>query len=118
MQNAEYFRVLIFFCAVVAIYAFAAIISIKWLLYKFGIVALSQRKSQRWFRRMILSLSFIGLLCIAYGYFIEPYRISITRVEIKSEKLPGGTSAIRIIHISDLHSDAQARLEKRLPEII
>jgi predicted MPP superfamily phosphohydrolase len=118
MQNAEYLRVTIFFSLVLGIYAFAAIIVIKWLLHKFGIAEFSQRKSQVWFRRMIFSLSFIGLLCIAYGYFIEPYRISITRVEIKTEKFPGGTSPVRIIHISDLHSDAKQRLEKQLPEVI
>ncbi|MBI3650961.1 MAG: metallophosphoesterase family protein [Acidobacteria bacterium] len=118
MQNAEYLRVTIFFSLVVAIYAFAAILVIKWLLHKFGIAALSQHKSQVWFRRIIFSLSLIGLLCIGYGYFIEPYRISITRVEIKSDKLASGASPIRLVHISDLHSDAKARLEKQLPEII
>jgi uncharacterized protein len=118
MQNAEYLRVTIFFSLVLAVYAFAAIIVIKWLLHKFGIAEFSQRKNQVWFRRMIFSLSFIGLLCITYGYFIEPYRISITRIEIKTEKFPGGTSPIRIIHISDLHSDAKPRLEKQLPEMI
>ena len=97
MQNAEYFRIIIFFSLVVAIYTFATIIFIKWLLHKFGSAALSQQKNQVWFRRIIFSLSFIGLLCIAYGYFIEPYRISITRVEIKSEKLAGGAKPIRIV---------------------
>jgi predicted MPP superfamily phosphohydrolase len=118
MQNAEFIRVIIFFSLVAAIYAFVAIICIKWLLHKFGKAALSRQKGQVWFRRIILSLSLIGLLCIGYGYFIEPYRVAVTRIQIKSEKLPKGANPIRLIHISDLHSDPTPRLEKQLPEII
>jgi uncharacterized protein len=118
MQNAELIRAIIFFGLVAAIYAFAAIICIRWLLQRFGKTSLSQQRSQMWFRRTILSLSLIGLFCIGYGYFIEPYRIDITHVQIKSEKLPKGANPIRLIHISDLHSDPTIRLEKKLPEII
>jgi predicted MPP superfamily phosphohydrolase len=118
MQNAELIRAIIFVSLVAAIYAFAAIICIKWLLQKLGRTSLPQQRGQVWFRRTILSLSFIGFLCIGYGYFIEPYRVAVTRVQIKSEKLPKGANPIRLIHISDLHSDPTPRLEKQLPEII
>jgi predicted MPP superfamily phosphohydrolase len=118
MQNAELIRAIIFFSLVAAIYAFAAIICIKWILQKLGRTSLPQQRGQVWFRRTILSLSFIGLLCIGYGYFIEPYRVAITRIQIKSEKLRQGANPIRLIHISDLHSDPTPRLEKQLPEII
>jgi predicted MPP superfamily phosphohydrolase len=118
MQTAEFIRVLTFLSLVGAIYACAAIIGIKWLRHKFGGAGLSQQRGQVWFRRLILSLSCIGLLCIGYGYFIEPYRLSITRVQIKSEKLPKEAKPIRLIHISDVHSDPTPRLEKQLPETI
>lgn len=118
MQTAEFIRVLSFFSLVVAIYAFAAILSVKWLRHKFGGAGLSQKTGQRWFRRMILTLSCIGLLCIGYGYFIEPYRLSISRVQIPSDKLPKDAKPIRLIHISDVHSDPTPRLEMQLPETI
>lgn len=118
MQNAELIRAIIFFSLVAATYAFAAIICIRWLLHKLGKAPLSRQKGQVWFRRIILSLSLIGLLCIAYGYFIEPYRVAITRIQIKSQKLAKDAKPIRLIHISDLHSDPTPRLEKQLPEII
>jgi predicted MPP superfamily phosphohydrolase len=58
------------------------------------------------------------VLCIAYGYFVEPYWPAVTHVQITSGNLPPGSSPIRIAHISDLHSDARPRLEERLPDII
>src|SRR5262245_45719341 len=118
MLTAEYIRVLIFLSLVIAVYVFAALIVMKWLLQKFAGTRLSQHKGQVWFRRIILSLSLAGLLCVAYGYFIEPYRISITRVQIKSNKLASDASPIRLVHISDLHSDPKPRLEEQLPAII
>jgi uncharacterized protein len=118
MQTAEFIRVLIFLSLVAATYAFAAILCVKWLRHKFGGARLSQKPGQRWFRRGILSLSCIGLLCIGYGYFIEPYRLSISRVQIQSDKLPKDAKPIRLIHISDMHSDPTPRLEKQLPETI
>ncbi len=118
MQTAESIRMLIFLSLIAAIYTFAALIVIKWLLHKFKSTRLSQQKAQVWFRRLILGLSFIGLLCFAYAYFIEPYRLSITRLQIQSAKLASGTKPIRIVHLSDLHSDPKLRLEEQLPLVI
>ena len=55
---------------------------------------------------------------MAYGYFIEPKWLAITRVRIPSTKLSKTTEPIRLVHISDLHSDALPRLEERLPDVI
>ena len=67
---------------------------------------------------MILSLAFIGLLCIGYGYFIEPNSLAVSRVEIPTSKLPHGKRAIRLVHFSDLHSDPRPRLEPALVQAI
>ena len=68
--------------------------------------------------RASLVLASIGLGCIAYGYFVEPYRLSVTHVDIPTSKMRHGSTAIRIVHFSDLHSDPKARLEPRLPPAI
>ena len=57
----------------------------------------------------------MGCLCIAYGYFVEPYRPQISTVSIETEKLSHAT--FRIVQISDLHCSRKVRLEKRLPVI-
>ena len=72
----------------------------------------------RWVRRGIVALAGAAPLCIAYAYFIEPYWLEVTHVRLPMAKLPAGARAIRIVHISDLHCESQARLEADLPRIV
>ncbi|MBC8378128.1 MAG: metallophosphoesterase [Planctomycetes bacterium] len=58
----------------------------------------------------------IGIVCILYGYFIEPYWPEINRISIQTDKLKKTT--FRVVQISDLHCDNKVRLEKTLPGII
>jgi hypothetical protein len=69
-------------------------------------------------RRLILLhiLTAIGLLCILWGFFIEPYRLQTTFITISTPKLEG--TSFRIVQISDLHCGKKARLEPRLPDAI
>ena len=57
----------------------------------------------------------IGSLCMVYAYTVEPYWPQVTHVRLTSAKL---RTPLRIVHISDLHSEGKIRLEKRLPELI
>jgi predicted MPP superfamily phosphohydrolase len=113
----EDFVLLSFIAFVAAVFLLAALAVIRIMLRRFGRLAAPSR-AHVLMQRVVLMLALAGLLCIAYGYFIEPYRLSITRVRIETAKLPRGTRPIRLIHISDLHSDPQVRLEERLPGVI
>jgi predicted MPP superfamily phosphohydrolase len=64
------------------------------------------------------SLAVAGAACIAYGYGAEPYWPAVIQVKIPSSRLPRGSRSLRIVHISDLHSDPKPRLEERLPGLI
>lgn len=59
-------------------------------------------------------LGIAGLFCFAYGLY-EPYVLDVSRVQVTSSKVHKGSLAIRILHITDLHSDGIDRLENRLP---
>ena len=118
MQTGENLRILIFLSIIATVYILAAAIVIRWGLQKFHFTTLSNKPGHVWLRRIVVSLALLGFLCMAYGYFIEPYWPSVTHLQIKSSKLSAGSDPIRIIHISDLHSDPKARLEERLPELI
>jgi len=111
-------RVLLFIGLVVIIYLLAAVILISWLLRKFNLISLSESRWQQWFARIILALAGVGVLCVCYGYFVEPYWLSVSQIQIKSSKLPRGSNPVRVVHISDLHSDPKPRLEERLPQAI
>ncbi|MGA2266624.1 MAG: metallophosphoesterase [Phycisphaerae bacterium] len=75
-------------------------------------------KHFRWTRRIIVVLAVAGLLCVAYGYFIEPYWLEVTYVRLETDKLPPGSRPIRIVQVSDLHCEAKERLEGDLPYVI
>jgi predicted MPP superfamily phosphohydrolase len=76
------------------------------------------RRMQMFVDRLSLLLAIFGLACIGWGYFVEPYRLTISRVAIRSPKILPGSSPVRIVHFSDLHSDPKARLEPELPAAV
>jgi predicted MPP superfamily phosphohydrolase len=67
--------------------------------------------------RVIFPLGTIGVLCVLYGWLIEPYWLSIEHIKLQSDKIPEGQS-IRVVQLSDLHCDPKPRLERRLPAVI
>lgn len=68
----------------------------------------------RWARRAVLVLAAAAVGCVAWGYFVEPYWLEQTHVSVRCGRLPAGSRPIRIVHISDLHTEAKVRLEEKL----
>lgn len=107
---------LIFTLLVAAVLAAAA-----WLLVTIVVRKLRRRpapRRHRWFRRTILAAAAGAVLCIAYGYFIEPWWLQITTIRVPTAKLPAGHRPIRIVLVSDLHCESKPRLETDLPQIV
>lgn len=118
MLPEEHFGILVFLGSIATVYTFAFGIIIRAILFRFKIGKISQKPMQIWFRRIILSLALIGVFCFTYGYFIEPYRLTVRNVEIKTSKFAKEDQRLKIVHISDLHSEAKVRLEEKLPAAI
>jgi predicted MPP superfamily phosphohydrolase len=55
----------------------------------------------------------LGGLCVLYGLFVEPWRLSLRRIPIESSKLTG---PLRAVHLSDLHIDRWSSFEENLLE--
>jgi len=100
----------VFVVCVAAVYLMAAVAALRLLRHR-------KLRALAAIDRIALVLAGIGLVCIAYG-FVEPYRIAISHVAIRSSKIPPGGRPIRIVHLSDLHSDDRPRLERRLLEVV
>ncbi|HEY8561713.1 MAG TPA: metallophosphoesterase [Pyrinomonadaceae bacterium] len=117
MTPREKYGLIVFLAAVAAVYIFAFGGLVRLLLEKSGVLKTAPSILQIRFRRLFFALALFGLACFAYAYFVEPYWLDVRRVEIKSAKIPAG-KRLRVVHISDLHSDPAARLEEKLPSAI
>lgn len=109
----------IIFAAIVFFFLAMAAYSLAILLYRRlrGIQEAIPPSRQRWMNRF-LAIGLIGSLCVLYGRFIEPHRVQVSHVTVQSEKIKPGLPPLRIIHISDLHSEPEPLLEERLPALI
>ncbi|MDD5073189.1 MAG: metallophosphoesterase [Candidatus Omnitrophica bacterium] len=61
-------------------------------------------------------LAAAGILCFLYGLLIEPHWIEVKRVEIESSKL--SRASLRIVQLSDLHTDPKGTNEKKVIEAV
>lgn len=115
MSKWEFFRAWVFVTAVGFVFAVAGLTILRW-----GIDRLAKRESKplSTFRRLMLGLAFLGLLCVGYAHWIEPYWIEVMRVQLNSPKLAQATRPIRLAHISDLHCDPVERVENKLVAIL
>lgn len=118
MDTAGTYRVLVFLAVVGTVYVLAAGILIRNLLRRFRGIGSPLKAAQIWYSRVVLGIAGVGILCGAYGYFVEPYWPSVTHIQIGSAKVVEGAGPVRVVLISDLHSDGKPRLEERLPGII
>jgi predicted MPP superfamily phosphohydrolase len=109
------FRVILFVSAVATVYALAALLLAedgwRWITGK------PKAATPPWVRRSVFSAAAAGLLCMAYGYWIEPYWPEVTRHRMAIPNLPKGVT-LRLVLLSDLHCDPEARLEPRLPALV
>src|SRR3989442_3668130 len=113
MLPDEIIRVALFLILVGGIYVYASIVLIRRVLRRPRGGPLRQFAGHA-----TIVLALIGTGCILYARFVEPYRLTITHTKISSSKIPTGARPIRIVHLSDIHSDATPRLEPALPDAV
>jgi predicted MPP superfamily phosphohydrolase len=106
-RPTEVFTVLAFLTAIAAVYVAAArILYRRW------------RRDRTPLRRRqmaIVTAAILGLVCMLYGRFVEPRWPEVTETRVATSRLPGGHRGVRLVHLSDLHSEAAPLLEADLP---
>lgn len=64
-----------------------------------------------------LGFQAIGTLLVIYGFWIEPHRLTLTRQQLTSAKLPESFK-LNVLHIGDLHVERITQREKELNRLI
>jgi predicted MPP superfamily phosphohydrolase len=118
VQRIEMIRVLVFLAVVAAVFALAARTLVRLAFERLGRAAPPTHRGVLLFRGVILTTAALGVACVAYGFLVEPNWPEVTHVSMTTPKLHAGARPIRIVHISDLHSEAKPRLEEKLPALI
>jgi predicted MPP superfamily phosphohydrolase len=72
----------------------------------------------RLWSRIVLGMAAAGVACMLYGRFVEPRWIEVTETRVPTGRLPSGHRGVRIVHLSDTHSDPEPLLEERLPAVV
>jgi uncharacterized protein len=104
------------------------IVLVYYLAFRWSVVRLKLRRrpprtafergfSQKRVGAVLVGAAVAGVLCMCYGFFVAPYRLTVSHHTIETDKIPKGKS-IRIVHLADLHVREFGPREKRLPEMV
>ena len=66
----------------------------------------------------LLPFLFFVTILIWYSFIFEPNNIQIERISVKIENLPESFDNIKIVHLTDFHSDGFSKREKRVLKIL
>lgn len=64
-----------------------------------------------------LALQVVGMLALYRGAVIEPGRLAMSELTIRSDRLAPGSAPLRVLHISDLHIERLGGREAKLLEL-
>src|SRR5262245_15380336 len=111
VRSEEVGRVLLFVGVLGVVYLSAAIVLWRRFVRR-------PRTPLTWLGRTVLAVAGLGVLCMAYGRFVEPRWLEVTTTRLPTSRLPAGHRGVRIVHLSDLHSIETPLLEDRLPGVV
>jgi predicted MPP superfamily phosphohydrolase len=114
MLISEIISVLIFGSVIIAVYATEGYLIVGAVRDK-----LRRKSSRRYWSKGVIVIhlfAVLGVICLVWGFFIEPYWIEVKTIEIPTSKLKH--SVVRVVQISDLHCRGRAGNEEKVVRLV
>lgn len=111
------FRAALFVGVVFLVFAAAALEATLRVAEAAGLRKTVPGPARRRVRMVLFAVAGLGVLCILYGRFVEPFWPEVTFHRVAQARVPAG-ERIRIVHLTDLHCDPTKRIEDRIPGLV
>lgn len=116
MTPQERYGVAVFLLATVGVFVSAASLLLRTAVGRLrgrpaGLSAFERRAQSS-----VYALAAFGVLCVLWGWAVEPYRLQVTHARVASAKVRG--DPVRIVLLSDTHCDTKTRLEGKIPAAV
>lgn len=66
----------------------------------------------------IAAVLFVAILCLSYGYFIEPNRLAVTAEEIRIKDWDPAFDGLKIVMISDIHGGSNGASAENIRRVV